>query len=686
MFQKVITKVFGSKEDRDVKKFRDIVEAVNQREPEIKKLTDAQLQSKTPEFRRQLDAGTSLDDLLPDAFAVVREAAIRTLKQRHYDVQIMGGVALHQGSIAEMRTGEGKTLTSTLAVYLNALTGKGVHLATVNDYLARRDAEWMGKIYNFLGLSVGLTLSLMPREQKRLGYKADITYGVHSEFGFDYLWDNKALSVEDKTQRGHVYAILDEVDSILIDESRTPLIISEPSGKPPELYRQINSVVAQLRESEHFQIDQQGKSRGSVTLTDEGVEEVERRLGVGNLYEHTNIAMVHHVNQALTAHQLYKRDVDYLVENGEVLLVDEFTGRKQIGRRLSEGLHQAIEAKERVKVVEESETGAKITYQNYFRLYDKLAGMTGTAATEANEFAHIYGLEVSVIPTNEPMIRADHADQIYRTEDAKYNAVLEDIVEQHEKGRPVLVGTVSIENSEKLSKMLRTKHRNIRHQILNAKEHAREADIIAQAGSPGAVTIATNMAGRGVDILLGGNPEGMAMETLRKRKAKTEALSPESEEFQVALAEAEAICEENKKQVLAAGGLHIVGTERHESRRIDNQLRGRSGRQGDPGSSRFYLSLEDELMRKFGSERLQGLMTRVGMDEDVPLEHPWVTKSIEKAQTRVEQMFFEVRKNLLKFDDVMDTQRDTIYTLRDTVLTSATDVAELSEYERNISM
>ena len=681
MFQKVITKVFGSKEDRDVKKFRDIVEAVNQREPEIKKLTDAQLQSKTPEFRRQLDAGISLDDLLPEAFAVVREAAVRTLKQRHYDVQIMGGVALHQGSIAEMRTGEGKTLTSTLAVYLNALTGKGVHLATVNDYLARRDAEWMGKIYNFLGLSVGLTLSLMPREQKRLGYKADITYGVHSEFGFDYLWDNKALSIEDKTQRGHVYAILDEVDSILIDESRTPLIISEPSGKPPELYRQINSVVAQLQEGEHFQIDQQGKSRGSVTLTDEGVEEVERRLGVGNLYEHTNIAMVHHVNQALTAHQLYKRDVDYLVENGEVLLVDEFTGRKQIGRRLSEGLHQAIEAKERVKVVEESETGAKITYQNYFRLYDKLAGMTGTAATEANEFAHIYGLEVSVIPTNEPMIRADHADQIYRTEDAKYNAVLQDIVEQHEKGRPVLVGTISIENSEKLSKMLRTKHRKIRHQILNAKEHAREADIIAQAGSPGAVTIATNMAGRGVDILLGGNPEGMAMETLRKQKAKTEALSPESEEFQAALAEAEAICEENKKQVLAAGGLHIVGTERHESRRIDNQLRGRSGRQGDPGSSRFYLSLEDELMRKFGSERLQGLMTRVGMDEDVPLEHPWVTKSIEKAQTRVEQMFFEVRKNLLKFDDVMDTQRDTIYTLRDTVLTSATDVAELSEYE-----
>ena len=681
MFQKMITKVFGSKEDRDVKKYRNIVEAVNQREPEIQKLSDAQLQSKTPEFRRQLDAGASLDDLLPDAFAVVREAAIRTLKQRHYDVQIMGGVALHQGSIAEMRTGEGKTLTSTLAVYLNALTGNGVHLATVNDYLARRDAEWMGRIYNFLGLSVGLTLSLMPKEQKRLGYKADITYGVHSEFGFDYLWDNKSLSIEDKVQRGHIYAILDEVDSILIDESRTPLIISEPSGKPPELYRQVNSVVSQLQEGEHFQIDQQGKSRGSATLTEEGVEEVERRLGVGNLYEHTNIAMVHHVNQALSAHYLYHRDVDYLVENGEVLLVDEFTGRKQIGRRLSEGLHQAIEAKERVKVVEESETGAKITYQNYFRMYSKLAGMTGTAATEANEFAQIYGLEVAVIPTNEPMIRIDNPDQIYSTENAKYNAVLQDIVEQHEKGRPVLVGTISIEHSEKLSKILRTKYKKIRHQVLNAKEHAREADIIAQAGVPGAVTIATNMAGRGVDILLGGNPEGMAMETLRKQKAKIEALSPESEEFQAALAEAEAICEENKKKVLAAGGLHIVGTERHESRRIDNQLRGRSGRQGDPGSSRFYLSLEDELMRKFGSERLQGLMNRVGMDEEVPLEHPWVTKSIEKAQTRVEQMYFEIRKNLLKFDDVMDTQRDTIYNLRDTVLAAATDVVELPEHE-----
>ena len=681
MFQNMLTKVFGSKEDRDVKKFRDIVEAVNQREPDLKKLTDAQLQSKTPEFRQKIEAGASLDELLPDAFAAVREAAVRTLKQRHYDVQIMGGAALHQGSIAEMRTGEGKTLTSTLAVYLNALTGKGVHLATVNDYLARRDAEWMGKVYNFLGLSVGLTLSMMPHEQKKLGYKSDITYGVHSEFGFDYLWDNKALSLEAKVQRGHIYAILDEVDSILIDEARTPLIISEPSGKPAELYKQVNSVVTQLQKDEHFKIDQQGKSRGSVTLTDEGVEEVERRLGVGNLYEHTNIAMVHHVNQALTAHQLYKSDVDYLVEHGEVILVDEFTGRKQVGRRLSEGLHQAIEAKERVRIVQESQTGAKITYQNYFRLYDKLAGMTGTAATEANEFAHIYGLEVAVIPTNEPMIRDDNSDQIYATEDAKYDAVLQDIVEQHENGRPILVGTVSIENSEKLSKMLRTKHRDIKHQVLNAKEHAHEADIIAQAGVPGAVTIATNMAGRGVDILLGGNPEGLAKETLRKQKVKVEELPPESEKYQAAFEAAEAICNENKEKVLTAGGLHIIGTERHESRRIDNQLRGRSGRQGDPGSSRFYLSLEDELMRKFGSERLQGLMTRVGMDEEVPLEHPWVTKSIEKAQTRVEQMHFEVRKNLLKFDDVMDSQRDTIYTLRDTVLASATDMSMLSESE-----
>ena len=668
MFEKVINKVFGSKEDRDVKRFREIVEAVNQREPEIKRLTDSQIQAKTPWFRRQLDAGASLDELLPEAFAVVRETAVRTLKQRHYDVQIIGGAALHQGAIAEMRTGEGKTLTSTLAVYLNALAGNGVHLATVNDYLARRDAEWMGQIYNFLGLSVGLTLSLMPHEQKKLAYKNDITYGVHSEFGFDYLNDNRALTTETKVQRGHIFAILDEVDSILIDEARTPLIISDPSNKPAELYRKINSVVTQLRNEEHYEIDQKGKSRGSVTLTDEGIEEVQRRLGVENLYEQNNIMLVHHVKQSLTAHHLYNRDIHYLVENGEVILIDEFTGRKQVGRRLSEGLHQAIEAKERVKIAQENETFAKITYQNYFRMYEKLAGMTGTAATEASEFAHIYGLDVVVVPTNEPMIRIDNPDQIYTTEEAKYNAVLSDIAEQYEKGRPVLVGTISIENSEKLSKLLRARHRNIKHQVLNAKEHTREADIIAQAGMPGSVTIATNMAGRGVDILLGGNPEGLAKDALRKKKVDLNSLPPESEEWETAFAEAEEICEKNREHILKAGGLHIVGTERHDSRRIDNQLRGRSGRHGDPGSSRVYLSLEDDLMKKFGSERLQGFMSRTGMDEGIPLEHPWISKSIEKAQTRVEQINFDIRKNILKFDDVMEAQRDTIYTLRDTIL------------------
>lgn len=668
MLDKIMTKVFGSKEDRDVKRFTDIVEAVNQKEPEIKKLSDAQLQAKTPQFRQQLDAGAALDDLLPEAFAVVRETAVRTLKQRHYDVQIIGGVALHNGSIAEMRTGEGKTLTSTLAVYLNALTGNGVHLATVNDYLAQRDAEWMGQIYNFLGMSVGLTLNQMPFEQKKLAYKADITYGVHSQFGFDYLNDNRALTLDTKVQRGHRYAILDEVDSILIDEARTPLIISDASDKPAELYRRINHVVTQLRNEEHFVIDEKGKSRGNVALTDAGIEEVQRLLHIDNMYEPDHIMLVHHVNQSLNAHHLYKRDIDYLVENAEVLLIDEFTGRKLVGRRLNEGLHQAIEAKERVKIAQESETFATITYQNYFRLYDKLAGMTGTAATEANEFAHIYGLDVLVVPTNEPMIRIDNPDQIYRTEEAKYNAVLEDIQEQHEKGRPILVGTISIENSERLSKLLRTKHRNIKHQILNAKEHAREADIIAQAGTPGAVTIATNMAGRGVDILLGGNPEGLAKDALRKKKVDLKTLSTESNEWQLAFKDAEEICEKNKQHVLKAGGLHIIGTERHDSRRIDNQLRGRSGRQGDPGSSRFYLSLEDDLMRKFGSERLQTFMTKVGMDDSIPLEHPWVTKSIEKAQTRVEEMNFEIRKNILKFDDVMEAQRDTIYTLRDAIL------------------
>ena len=668
MFQQILTKFIGSKQDRDLKRFQPIINAVNQQETATKRLTDSQLQSKTAHFREKFNAGESLDNLLPEAFAVVREAAVRTLGQRHYDVQIMGGTALHQGCIAEMKTGEGKTLTSTLPVYLNALTGQGVHVATVNDYLARRDAEWMGQVYNFLGLSVGLTISMMPHEQKRLGYKADITYGVHSEFGFDYLWDNKASYLDAKVQRGHQYAILDEVDSILIDEARVPLIISEPYGEPVELYTKINRAVVRLKAAEHYEIDEKSSKRGSVALTEEGVEEMQRLIGVTDLYDHTNMELVHHVNQSLIAHHLYQRDVDYLVEQGEVVLVDEFTGRKQPGRRLSEGLHQAIEAKERVRIVQESQTGASVTYQNFFRMYKKLAGMTGTAETESAEFGHIYGLDVVVVPTNEPMIREDHSDQIYKTEEAKYRAIIDDIMEQYEKRRPVLVGTISIEKSEKLGKLLRARQRNIRHQVLNAKEHAREAEIIAQAGIPGAVTIATNMAGRGVDILLGGNPDGMVKEALRKRNVEVDNIDEDSDEWKAAYEEAKTTCEINREKVLKAGGLHIIGTERHDSRRIDNQLRGRSGRQGDIGSSRFYLSLEDDLMRKFGSERLSGMMDRVGMEEDIPIEHPWVTKAIEKAQTRVEEKHFEIRKNVLKFDDVMNTQRQTIYDLRDSIL------------------
>ncbi len=668
MLQKVLTKVFGSKQDRDTKLLQPLVDQINQLEPEMQQLSDAALQSKTPHFRERLDAGESLDTLLPEAFAAVREAAVRTLNQRHYDVQLMGGIAFHQGKIAEMKTGEGKTLTSTLAVYLNALAGKGVHVVTVNDYLAKRDAEWMGKIYTFLGLSVGLTYSGLPHNLKALGYKSDITYGVHSEFGFDYLWDNKGQMLEEKVQRGHHFAIVDEVDSILIDEARTPLIIAEPQGEPVELYKKIDAAVRRLHSERHYEHDEKSSKRGTVALTEEGVEEIERLLGVEDLYGHESMNLVHHVNQALIAHALYKRDVDYVVQGGEVIIVDEFTGRLQEGRRFNEGLHQALEAKERVQIKQENQTGASITYQNYFRMYEKLAGMTGTAETEAAEFAHVYGLDVVVVPTNEPMIRMDHPDVIYKTEDAKYRAVLEDIIEQHEQGRPVLVGTISIENSEKLSQLLRKKRRDIKHQVLNAKEHTHEATIIAQAGVPGNVTIATNMAGRGVDILLGGNPEGLAREILRKKKIDPSTVDEGSADWKEALAEAEAICAPHREQVLKAGGLHIIATERHEARRIDNQLRGRAGRQGDPGSSRFYLSLEDDLMRKFGSERLSGIMDRLGMEEDIPIEHKAVTNAIEKAQKRVEQVFFEMRKNRLKFDDVMNSQRQSIYSLRDSIL------------------
>jgi preprotein translocase subunit SecA len=623
MFQSILTKIFGSKNERDLKRLIPIVNRINELEPAIKKLSDEDLRRKTVEFKERHSRGESLEALTPEAFAAVREAAVRTIGQRHFDVQLMGGMVLHQGKIAEMKTGEGKTLTSTLAVYLNALEGKGIHIATVNDYLAKRDADWMGAIYKFLGLSVGVTVHGLSHPQKKEAYNCDITYGVHSEFGFDYLWDNMATSPEGRVQRGHHYAIVDEVDSILIDEARTPLIISSGRGDLTETYLKVDRVIPRLKKDTHYDIEYKSSKRGTVALTEAGVAEVERLLGVNNLYDPENFDLVHHVNQALVAHTLYKRDVDYVVQEGQVIIVDEFTGRLQPGRRYSEGLHQAIEAKERVKIVEESQTVARITYQNYFRMYKKLAGMTGTAETEDAEFHQIYNLDVVVIPTNEPMIQIDCPDVVYKTERAKFKAVVEEIVQLHKEGQPVLVGTISIEKSETLSEMLKPK--GIKHRVLNAKEHAKEAEIIKHAGQPNAVTIATNMAGRGVDIILG---EG----------------------------------------ITEKGGLHIVGTERHEARRIDNQLRGRSGRQGDPGSSRFYLSLEDDLMRKFGSERLANFMDKVGMQEDIPIEHPWVTRAIEKAQKRVEEQHFSIRKQILKYDDVMNTQRETIYEQRNAVL------------------
>jgi preprotein translocase subunit SecA len=635
MLQSVLAKFFGTKHERDIKKFQPYVAEINNLEPSIKKLTDDQLKAKTHEFKARLSKGETLDDLMVEAFAVVREVAIRTLGQRHYDVQLIGAIALHQGRIAEMRTGEGKTLTATMPVYLNALTGKGVHVVAPNYYLAHRDSEWMGNIYKYLGLSVGLILNnmsvrdgkLVSQEMsidgKKRSYNSDITYGVNDAFGFDYLRDNKAIHPDMRVQRELNYAIVDEVDFILIDEARTPLIISDRPQKSADLYYTINRIIPRLKRDVDYEIDEKGKSKGTVTLTEEGVANVERLLGVSNLYDMQNISLIHHVEQALVAHTVYKRDVDYVVKDGKVLIVDEFTGRIQPGRRWSDGLHQAVEAKERVKIEEESLSTARITYQNYFRQYNKLAGMTGTAETESAEFAEVYKLNVVVIPTNKPMIRDDHSDVIYKTEREKFNAILDEIKQMNKIGRPVLVGTRSIETSERLSDLLESEH--IPHHVLNAKYHEKEAEIISHAGERGAVTIATNMAGRGVDIALG---EG----------------------------------------VKELGGLHIIGTERHESRRIDNQLRGRSGRQGDPGSSRFYLSLEDELMRNFGSERLSNAMEWLGMKEGIPIEHPWVTKAIENAQKRVEGYHFEYRKQILKYDDVRDTQRSVIYEQRDMVL------------------
>ena len=669
MINQILTKIFGSQHDRDVKKMLPMVAAVNDMEAQIKALSDDELRGQTVRFRERIAAGESLDDLMVPAFAVAREAAWRTVRMRPFDVQLMGGTVLHRGRIAEMKTGEGKTLMATLPVYLNALAGKGVHVVTVNDYLARRDAEWMGRIYRFLGLSVGVIQHDLSDAERQVAYRSDVTYGTNNELGFDYLRDNMKFDLESMVQRGHHFGIVDEVDSILIDEARTPLIISGPSEESVDKYYRIDRIIPRLTRGEEidegdgrksttgdFLVDEKGHS---VSLTDEGVEKVERLLGVRNLYDPENMETLHGVDQALRAHHLYKLDVEYLIKDGKVVIVDEFTGRMMPGRRWSDGLHQAVEAKEGVKIERENQTLATITFQNYFRMYSKLGGMTGTADTEAAEFGQIYNLDVTVIPTNQPMIRDDRADLVYRTGDEKWDAVVAEIRDCHERGQPALVGTVSIEKSEMLSKLLSRPPR-VPHVVLNAKFHEREASIVAQAGRRGSVTIATNMAGRGTDIVLGGNPEGLA-----RSEADPET---EPEAFQAALARYRETCATERDQVLAAGGLHILGTERHESRRIDNQLRGRSGRQGDPGSSRFYLSLDDDLMRIFGSDRIKGLMGRLGMAEGEPIEHSLVTKSIERAQKQVEGRNFETRKHLLEYDDVMNKQREAIYKLRRDIL------------------
>jgi preprotein translocase subunit SecA len=620
MIDLFLKKIFGSKNDRELKRMAPVVDRVTDLESQYRDLSDAQLQAKTPEFKERLDRGEPIDDLLAEAFAAAREASVRALGMRPFDVQLIGGLVLHQGKIAEMKTGEGKTLVATMPAYLNALTGKGVHIVTVNDYLARRDAQWMGTIYRFLGLTVDTIVHGLDDNERRRAYAADITYGTNNEFGFDYLRDNMKFSLEDYVQRDFHYAIVDEVDSILIDEARTPLIISGPAEESTQLYYTLNQVVRQLKNEQDFTVDEKARS---VLITEEGVAHAEKLVNLPNLYDPRNIEVLHHLNAALKAHNLFKRDVDYIVKDGEVLIVDEFTGRLMPGRRYSDGLHQALEAKEGVKIENENQTLATITFQNYFRMYEKLAGMTGTADTEAEEFKKIYKLEVMVIPTHKKMIRIDHPDSIYRTEAEKYNAVVEDIRDCYQRGQPVLVGTTSIEKSEHVSRLL--KREGIKHEVLNAKQHEKEAQIVAHAGQMGMLTIATNMAGRGTDIVLG---EG----------------------------------------VVERGGLHILGTERHESRRIDNQLRGRSGRQGDPGTSRFYLSLEDDLLRIFGSDRIKGLMGRLGMDDGEPIEHRLVSNAIEKAQKRVEGHNFDIRKQLIEYDDVMNKQREVIYAQRRQIL------------------
>ncbi len=676
MVTQVLNLIFGSKNDREIKTLRPIVEQINGLEAGLTPLSDQALADKTQDFKKRLEAGQTLDDILPEAFAVCREMSRRKLNMRHFDVQLIGGMILHRGRIAEMKTGEGKTLVATLPIYLNALEGKGVHLVTVNDYLAKRDAQWMAQLYHALGLSTGIIqhdASFMydptyDASDKRLqhlrpctrpeAYRADITYGTNNEYGFDYLRDNLVVTdLNQCVQRELNFAIVDEVDSILIDEARTPLIISGPTDQTTDLYYRINAIIPQLKAETDYTIEEKTKT---AALTEDGNARVEKLLGVDNLYDPANMDMVHHVVKALQAYTLYKRDVDYVVKDGEVIIVDEFTGRLMPGRRWSDGLHQAVEAKEGVKIANENQTLASVTFQNYFRMYKKLSGMTGTADTEAAEFAKIYNLDVNVVPTNRQMIRQDYADVVYRTEKEKFAAIVEEIKECHERGQPVLVGTISIEKSEKLAGLL---NRNgVKHNVLNAKQHEREAEIVAQAGRKGAVTIATNMAGRGTDILLGGNPDFMYKQVLYR-----EENLPESRKLEL-YEGIRSDCEKNKQEVIGLGGLHILGTERHESRRIDNQLRGRAGRQGDPGTSRFYLSLEDDLMRIFASERVSQLMLKLGMEEGVPIEHGMVTRAIANAQKKVEAHNFEIRKQLLEYDDVMNKQREVIYRHRRAVL------------------
>ena len=662
MFKLIIRKIFGTRNERELKKLLPLIARINSLEESTKALSDEELQGRTAEFRRRLHAGETMEDILPEAFAVVRETGRRVLNMRHFDVQLMGGIILHQGKIAEMKTGEGKTLVATLPGYLNALAGQGVHIVTVNDYLANRDSEWMGKIYRFLGLSVGCIQHDMPEPARQEAYAADITFGTNNEFGFDYLRDNMKFERDSLVQKKFHFAIVDEVDSILIDEARTPLIISGPTEESTSFYYAVNDFVRKaVREPSNFDLDEKTRT---VVLTENGIVAAEQFFKIGNLYDLTNMDTLHQVNQALKAHLLFHRDKDYLVKDNQVMIVDEFTGRMMPGRRYSDGLHQALEAKENVRIEQEYQTLAQITFQNYFRMYEKLSGMTGTAITEATEFASIYDLDVIEVPTNRTLIRHEYPDVIFGSKEEKWDAVAEEIRGLHESGQPVLVGTISIENSELLSRRLRRER--IPHVVLNAKHHEKEADIVAQAGRLGAVTIATNMAGRGTDILLGGNPEFMVREELEKKGFSLDT-APEAVRENVSgqiLAKQKA----DQQKVLDLGGLHILGTERHEARRIDNQLRGRSGRQGDPGSSRFYISLEDDLMRVLGSERVKGLLVRAGMRDGVPIENKLVSRAIENAQKQIEGQNFSIRKHLLEYDDVMNKQRQVIYAMRRDIL------------------